>query len=346
MKTTIVSRFKTIFYTLFSLLIAYRLSSIPSRFLSDRANYTFRYNTTNERIDAFNSIFVIFLEPLYTLLNKAFLFLNNPNLTLQIFAFFICFSFCFFALKGLKHWYLSLLFFLLLFFERPTFLLFLNALRQGIALALFFLFFIFKKKISYKNTIVFICLLGLFHLTFFILAGLLVLDWWVIKSPRKFKNFKRVALTVLVSVILSSFALIITKYVGAKQAEDIAQVEATVSGLGFINVLLVFLYIWITKPKEYDDTKISVFYSLHFTISLFYLGSYFILPTFARILSLGIPFSYFIILHKAKLMDLIIVALILVKALYIFFFTNKIGIYVYVPLNTFFKHIFGIEIIN
>lgn len=341
-----ISRIKTTFCFLFSLLYAYRLASIPSYVLSDRFNYALRYSMTEERLQALNSIFLFFAEPLYTLSNKALLFLNDSNLALQIFAFFICFNICFFSLHFVKHWYLSLLFLLLIFFERPTFLLHLNALRQGIGLSLLFLFFQIKRKVNYRSTIIFCCILGLFHLTFFLMAGLLFVDWRVVRKPRKSKNLKRLIVVATVSIFLSVFALGITNYLGAKQARDIANVDATVSGLGFLNVLLVFAYIWFTKPMHYENKKVNIIFSIHFTISIFYMGSYFILPTFARILSLGLPFSYFMLLYRARIMDIIVALLILCKAWYIFFLTDRIGIYVYVPLRAFFNHIFGLRLIK
>ena len=346
MQTLTTSRLKTVFYALFSMLYAYRLASIPSYYLSDRTNYAIWYEYASDRLETnWGTTQLFFMEPLYYLINKALSFLNDPNLALQIIAFFICFNFCFFALNFMKKWYASILFLLLLFFVHHVFLLQLNALRQGVAVAFLFCFIQFRKEITYKNMVVFCCVLGLFHLTFFLIAGLIAVDWWIMHKPRMFQQLKRISILVGTSVALSIFALSITTYLGAKQSSSIAENEATTSGLGFLFFLAILLYIWFMKPQKYEDSRINAIYIVSLVSLLFYLASYFFLPLLARILSTALPFTFFILLYKPKVLDFLIGFALLFQAIYRFFYTDRISVYFYRPINELFEHVFGLNIL-
>src|SRR5699024_3444105 len=103
------AKLKTFFYFLLSLLYAYQLASISSWFLSDRSSYSVWYKYANERLyEKWGSFSFFTMESLYYLFNKGLFFLDNADLTLQIFAFFISFSFSFFALNYPKKWYVSI----------------------------------------------------------------------------------------------------------------------------------------------------------------------------------------------------------------------------------------------
>lgn len=336
------AKLKTFFYFLLSLLYAYQLASIPSWFLSDRSSYSVWYKYANERLsEKWGSFSFFTMEPLYYLFNKGLFFLDNADLTLQIFAFFISFSFSFFALNYPKKWYVSIFLLLIFVFELKLLSLQLNALRQGIAVGFLFLFFQYKKEITYKSIIIFCAILGLIHFTFILITFLLFIDYWLIKNIKTFTNVKRLLGLIAISVIISVSALSITSLLGAKQAGSIEEGPSEVSGLGFVYWLVVFLYIWFIKPKRYENNKMQIIYSVFLILFIFYLSSYFFMPLFGRLLNTALPFAFLIILHKPKILDYLLALFLLIQAIYLFFNTDRLSTYVFMSTNSFIKHILG-----
>ena len=295
---------------------AWYLSGIPSFLFKDRWNYQ-RYATYSSSLleDYMEKGYLFFFkEPLFLLFNTWLSGFNDPSFTINFFVFFICFIVCLFAQKVSKNIVLFIFFILFLFFNTQTFAIQLVTIRQGVALGLLLLLFLYFKKYikNYLTLIIFIGILGTIHNSFFIVAFGLFIDWFCTNILKR-KELKFRLIVNFFVVLLFNILLIVAlaKLLDVKQqiSDDF---DSSSGGGGFLLWGIVFVYILIYKPQQYENKTDFYMYMLSLTGLIMYLTSYFLSPISGRLIGVYIPFILYILLNQLKLIDLVFTGVLFV----------------------------------
>lgn len=323
----------------FSTCYALWLSNLPSELFRDRENYLRYARISDIRLKNIEFDFLIlFKEPLFLLLNKWLMFLKNPNLTVQVFVFFVCFSLVLFVQKKSKNLFYIFLLLGLIFFNAQSFALQLVTFRQGIGVGLFILFILyFKKYVRHSYLIFFFFVLGLIHISFFLISFTIFIDWFCIRVLKRKELWFRFTVSFAVLLFLNGVVIYsISSLLEAKH--QIEGFESTSSGGAFLVWCVVLIYILLFKPKRYNNKIDDFLYIYTITGLILYLTSYFLSPIAGRIIGSYIPFVFYILLYKPKLQDLTFVLLLFIVFTIIFVRGGAEG-FLAVPLSTLKQHI-------
>lgn len=295
--------FKFVISFFVSILYSSVLLLIPEFVLRDRHNYLMF--ATNS-LDLINSnlkggvLKVLFNEPLFLGVNYWLSKLVEPEFIPRIFSFFISFTLMFFILRNSKTFLIGIIGFLLVFFMPFMFNLQLVALRQGLAISIFLITVLISKKQQIWLTCLF--LMGFIHSSaFFVFTFLCILNMLFF-----FELKLRFFILILISVFSGFFILLAAGLFSMRQADEYANLTASVSG-GMFVVYTLLLMLLVYEMKHYSTDEYTSFAILGLLV---YLSLYFTSPIAGRLITWFLPFILYSFLKiNSKL-----------KYLYIFMF--------------------------
>jgi hypothetical protein len=264
-------------YNFTTIIIAFIYASslsflIPMEQISDRENYL-TYATSSEVI-AFGHLakgFVSFIsnEPLWLAINVGLNAFIKPEQIVLSVIFFSAFITSFLILKSNPKYFFFLLF-MLLFPQVIT--KHVVHLRQGLAISIFLLGWFSSSK-SWR-----LLILGLtpfIHASFFFVLTLMFLTF-VFRRLRFAVDLKTI-FVVLLGLVVSFSLGHISSFLGARQSEQYEFSQASVSGLGFVFWLSVFVLYWL-QGRSFTQHNAFIMVCI-----AFYLTTYFLIEVTGRI---------------------------------------------------------------
>ena len=257
----------------FSIGYAWLLSSLPSEVFLDRQNYLNYVDGAGEILDfRLEGRFFAFLanEPIWLFLNLVLSrFFQNSEDAIRFYVFISAGIFSFFVLRHNPRHFGWLLLFLL----SPQIVKnYIVHLRQGVAIALFFVGW---KLTTSRWRWSIISLTPFIHASFFFIIALALARNILVNI--KISRTTQLIVFFIFSLCLTVSVGLLSAAMGARQAEEYADKSGEFSGLGFIFWFGIFL-IFLLQGREYFKR-----FSLEMLILIFYLTSYFLVPVTARV---------------------------------------------------------------
>lgn len=259
-------------YFLLSFGVAIYLATLPIDAFIDRDNYidyaTFSSVILSSNIEQGLNV-VFFNEPLWLLINTLLGLILSPENTLIILIFissFITFYITFVNSKP-ELFILILLFLLLPQVLKNNII----HIRQGLAIAIFLLAWFSESK---KYSLILMFCAPLIHSSFFIVCMILIYSKCMEKI--NFSNGINISLFIFLGIIFSLSIMFFASYLGARQGSE-GGAGLDISGAGFIFWLCILFICLLEGKSFFIKNKISIYFII------FYLVSYFLIPTSARI---------------------------------------------------------------
>lgn len=256
---------------------AYILTIQPVDLFVDRNNYLSYALNSGEIFNRYLTqgwLSFFFNEPLWLGVNIFLKSLFSPESTLRIIIFFSSFVTAYLALQHKPRWFFII--FLILFLPQVLKNNIIH-LRQGLAIAIFLCgWFSTRKNIRYAFFI-FACLI---HASFFIIVFLMLLNHFLIRFRLGFEL--RTAAIFFGGIFVGFLGLWLAGFLGARQANEYVDGAAEVSGLAFI-FWTVIAGLYVLQGKSFLRKN-----SLQFSLIIFYLSTYFLLPVTARVFESGL----------------------------------------------------------
>lgn len=274
MKSDLVSPF---YYRFLAIIIAFFYGLffvylIPMEAISDRENYL-NYATSSDIIALANLskgiISFISNEPIWLAINIVLSFFLEPKQIVLFVIYFSSFISSYLILKVNSKYFIFLLF--LLFFPEVI-SKYVVHLRQGLGITIFLLAWF---SISKRFRLFLFCLTPFIHASFFFVLLLLLITSVLRKI--KFAVDLRTVIVVFLGIIVSFSLSQVSSLLGARQAENYDFSVASVSGLGFIFWLGIFVLYWF---EGRNFTRENAFVMAALT---FYLTTYFLIEVTGRI---------------------------------------------------------------
>lgn len=267
---------------------AYWLQSLPFLVLSDRINYL---NYAQYSLDKLlwnivqGPLAVFSNEPLWLLLNSILSFYFQPEAVVRIIIFSSAFTFSYLALRENRKYLWWVIFFL---FMPQIIVHWINALRQGVAIAVFLAgWYSSNKKIKSLLflTTVFIHTSFFFVLSIYFLSKLLV----KFRLAVDIRTLAFICFSIAISFSVGWLAMLLQ----VRQAQQyVFNNPADISGLGFLfwSFILFLMYL---QGKSFLRTYVFEVSGL-----IFYLISYWMVPVSARIFE---SILFFVLIAGLKL---------------------------------------------
>lgn len=262
------------FSFVFSIIYAAVLSGLQVDSFVDRDNYLVYAEHSSDILTRYLSegaLSVIFNEPVWLFINIYLSSFFLPDVVLRIIIFFSAFFTCFYVLRFKPKCFFVLLFFLLLPQVLKNNII---HLRQGLAIS-FFLMGWFSSRSGLRWT--FMGLSSLIHASFLFLFLLFFVNQ--LFTIFRYSTGLRVLLISLLSIAIGGGGMWFARILGARQGEG--GQPFSVSGLGFMFWLAVAVLFYSQGKQFVRDNGFA------FSILLFYLLTYFLLPVTARIFESG-----------------------------------------------------------
>lgn len=263
-----------LFVVVFSVCYGSFLSGLPIDAFMDRENYL-NYVQDSQILIFVNAsqglLKLISNEPLWLLLNSFLYFLlESPDNVLRsyIFLFSTFFSFAV-LLKGPKN-FLWLIIFLFLPQVLKNYVI---HLRQGVAIAIFFVGF---NMISGRVKNILIYITPLIHASFFFVVLIYSSSKFLLIG--KISNINRIILALIFSASIVASLNFLSRFVGARQADEYDfSASMDVSGIGFL-FWMVILSLMLMENKFFIKKYFFEIFCL-----IFYLTAYFFVEVSGRI---------------------------------------------------------------
>lgn len=261
----------------FALLYAMVLTSLPLDAFLDRENYLSYAAYSDEilaRYGAVHPVAVLANEPLWLLINIGLARLFGPETVLRILIFLPAVLVPWLLVRHNPRHAVWLILLMLMPQVLKNHVI---HLRQGCGLAVFLLGYFFGSKWLRRGLML---AAGFIHSSFLfivLIGGIVAAVDLFPLSPRL-----RIALKLLCFGLLGVSTGMVASALGARQAAQYADVQATFSGLGFLfwtGVLLMFLSAGRLVLQQ-NMTALAIL--------SFYLATYFVLPVSARIFESGL----------------------------------------------------------
>lgn len=265
----------------FALLYATVLTSLPLEAFLDRENYLIYARHSDQimaRYMAIHHAAVIANEPLWLLMNIGLAKLFAPETVLRILIFIPAFLVPWLLLR---HNPRHAVWLLLLLLTPQVLKNHVIHLRQGVGLAVFLLGYFSGSKWRGRGLIL---AAGFIHSSFLfivLILGLVAAVGLFPLSPRL-----RVALQLICFGLLGVFTGVIASALGARQGAQYGDVQATISGLGFLFWTVALLLMLSAGRAFLQQNMVAL------AVLSFYLATYFVLPVSARIFESGLALVF------------------------------------------------------
>lgn len=286
--------------TFLSVLYIFSYLNIPNDILRDRFNYIV-YASNYEIIHEMRmGEGFIFNEPLFIYINKFSSMFFVPEHIPLFFVFINSVILMWLLVEKSKNILFFLLGFSLVLFVPYVFQSQIITLRQALATSVFLMAFFYLKD-NWKIFIVsLICCL--IHSVFFIIALFYFLNFILLK---KLTFELKMIINFFMMLSISLGFILITQYLGVRQANSYSDVEINVGGGAFLLFLGIFITLY-TQRKKYNNE--------HFTflmggIVLFLVG-YFLGPLSGRLFNTFFPFIVLFLVSVNSYLSLSIMLLL------------------------------------
>ncbi|MBS9808718.1 EpsG family protein [Vibrio sp. Vb1554] len=212
---------------------------------------------------------VLFNEPIWLLMNMSLRVFFSPENIIRVLVFFSSFLSCYVCLKNNRKEVFLVLIILLFPQVVKNYII---HLRQGVAISVFLLAYYYKDCFFRK---VLFLITPLIHVSFFfvlLVYGVVILS----KKIKLTRNFRGVTISAIGIGIALSLA-IISAFLGARQANEYAFVNANVSGGAFLFWSSILVLYWM-QGRRYCHK-----YAFEISGALFYLSTYFLTEVTGRV---------------------------------------------------------------
>lgn len=260
-----------------ALIYATLLAAIPMAGVIDRDNYLDMARVSPILIarNISNGILAVFTnEPVWLGLNSVLSFVLEPDIIVRLIIFFSAFTVAYLVLRHRKENVLLLLLFLLMPLVVKNFII---HLRQGLAIAFFMLGWF---ATSNKKKWLFLGLTPFIHSSFFLVLPLIVVGRLLLKL--RFALDIRIIAYVVCGITVGVGVGVIAAALGARQANTTVNMEAGISGVGFVLWSLIAVLFFL------QGKKFAKSYVAEFGILIFYLATYFLTPITGRVFESGV----------------------------------------------------------
>ena len=298
------SNFLGLFYVFF-------LSLMPNGWFRDRANYLIYATDSESLIEHYNAANILFFnEPIFLYINVFLEKIIDYEYIPHFFLFFNTLMLLIFLTYKSKSFLMFFLGILLSLFVPYIIQSELVALRQGIATSIFILAFFFIKSEKKVATILFLC--ALIHSIFFLFFLIWILNFYFFKD---FELKTKLFFNFLMIFILSFLFLIVAQILGLRQGEEYQQnMEVQRNGGAFLLFFGVAIYLYLYGDK--NDKRLYEFTIIGLVI---FLTTYFLSPIAGRFFNTIIPFVFFLLVSRSRILDILLLEFLLVIFLFLFF---------------------------
>lgn len=262
---------------IYSICYGIALSSLPVDAFVDRDNYLVYASSSHEIASYYmrqGLWSVFFNEPVWLAVNVLIATILSPEDVLRTTILFSSSVTAFLVLRNNQRDFIFLVLILLLPQVLKNNII---HLRQGFAIAVFLCgWFSGRQNIRYALFL----LACLIHSSFFLIAFLIILNHFLVRFRMGYEI--RAAIVFSGGVFVGFLGLWVAGLLGARQAAEYVGDSAAVSGLGFLFWSIVAVLFCLQGRRFLREN------SLQFSIIVFYLSTYFLLPVTARVFESGI----------------------------------------------------------
>ena len=299
------------FSTFLGLFYVFFLSLMPNSWFRDRDNYLIYASEAESIIERYGEINVLFFnEPIFLYINLYLEKIIDYNYIPHFFVFFITTIFVFFLAYKSKNLFIFLLGIVLSLFIPYMIQGELVALRQGIATSIFILAFFFIKSEKKVAAILFLC--ALIHSIFFLFFLIWTLNFYFFKD---FEFKAKLFFNFLMMLIFSFLFLVVAKFLGLRQGDEYQQsMEVQRSGGSFLLFFGVAIYLYLFGDK--NDKRLYEFTLIGLVM---FLTTYFLTPIAGRFFNTIIPFVFFLLVSRSRILDILLLVFLFIIFLFLFF---------------------------
>ena len=300
-----------LFSTFLGLFYVYFLSLMPNEWFRDRDSYLIYAIDAESIIMRYNEAnILLFNEPIFLYTNVFLQKIIDYECIPHLFVFFTTTIFVFFLAYRSKNLFVFLLGIVLSLFLPYMIQSELVALRQGVATSIFILAFFFIKSEKKVAAILFLC--ALIHSVFFLFFLIWILNFYFFKD---FKIETKLFFNFLVMFIFSFLFLVVAQALGLRQGLEYQQaMEVQRSGGAFLLFFGVAIYLYLYGDK--NDKRLYEFTLIGLVI---FLTTYFLTPIAGRFFNTIIPFLFFLLVSRSRILDILLLVFLLVIFLFLFF---------------------------
>lgn len=299
------------FATFLGLFYVFFLSLMSNSWFRDRDNYLIYAIDAESIIMLYNEANILFFnEPIFLYINLYLEKIIDYNYIPNIFVCFTTLVFVFFLAQKSKNLFIFCLGIFLSLFVPYMIQSELVALRQGIATSLFILAFFLIQSEKKIAVVLFIC--ALIHSIFFLFFLIWILNFYFLKD---FNIRAKLLLNFIIMFILSFLFLIIAQVLGLRQGDEYQQnMDVQRSGGAFLLFLGVAIYLYLYGDK--NDKRLYEFTLIGLVI---FLTTYFLTPIAGRFFNTIIPFVFFLLVSRSRVLDILLLILLFAVFLFLFF---------------------------
>lgn len=300
-----------LFSTFIGLFYISFLSLMPNEWFRDRDNYLIYATDSESIIERYNAVNILFFnEPIFLYINVFLEKIIDYEYIPHFFVFFTTTIFVIFLTYKSKSFLMFFLGILLSLFVPYMIQGELTALRQGVATSIFILAFFFIKSEKKVAAILFLC--ALIHSIFFLFFLIWTLNFYFFKD---FELKAKLFFNILMMLIFSFLFLIVAQFLGLRQGEEYQQdMEVQRSGGAFLLFFGVAIYLYLYGDK--NDKRLYEFTLIGLVI---FLTTYFLTPIAGRFFNTIIPFVFFLLVSRSRILDILLLVFLLVIFLFLFF---------------------------